>query len=296
MKNLMKVVGIIAMAAVIGLVFSCDQEVDPDDQVVITINEIPAEYDGRHAMVALLEDNTNSDAITALSYSKTIRNGQVTGLEMMDTDGKAFGKEATYYVCLMITTQKNGEGIKLYVGITGSKKKVVKGNITYGAVKDTFREDIEENVPPIPALSFLGTYTASSGTNITETILFSDEKSFRISDNSKTAGQDQDFLTFTIDEWAKASVPSTYTATYKTGYKFSGKITGGSGYIPSDNTAPGFQTSDVNSTKCHMYIYCTGTAAAGNYTFIRTAFSKETGTDSTTAISTSSQIRVYTKQ
>jgi hypothetical protein len=291
MKNAIKVVGIIAMLAVIGLISSC--EVDPEDQVMITITGIPAAFNDSYAMVLLCNSQDGGDAVAG-SFYKRITGGQVSNVEMLDAKDtkKAFGKNGNYHVALDINSAQNGEGSDLYTGITTSKKSVVKGENTYNT--ELFYPDIIDYAGA-PSLNNFGIYTTTYS-GITETIELS-ATSFYIKDDSNGAGNTPDDLTFTITSWEEATPPAAIAATYPKAYKFGGKITAassdGDDYIPSPKTAPGFADSDINVTTCYMYIYFNG--ETGSITFVRTAFTKSATVVPDVVTGSDSANRVYTK-
>jgi hypothetical protein len=310
MRNLIKMLGIIAILAIIGLTFSC--EVAPEDQVTITITSIPDGFNGKYAAVALLTDNTDENSIVAFSYYfLPIASGRVTA-EMFDTDRKAFGKDGSYYVFILINDDEDGETEPdAYKGISRAKQGVVKGGNSFAATifTPTMTGPTVPVDPDKPPVNNFGTYTATyafnATVNVTETITLT-EDSFYIKDNANGAGATPDDLTFSIESWETADVPTSVTG-YTGAYKFSGKITAAHNdtanasstdavkrgdYIPSTYTAPNFTRADINSATCYMYIYFKG--EAGNITFVRTSFTKNGTT--VPAIVSPTVTRVYTKQ
>jgi len=294
MKNLVKVFGIIAVIAVIGLAVSC--EAAPEDQILVTFTGIPDAFNGKYATVSLVKDN----AIVAIGYPKKINGGTVNDAEMLVAEegskqGTIFDKDGNYHVSLVVSDDEEVEAIR-YSGITTSPKALVKGSNTFGV--DTLRPDITKAAGGTPAEDFFGTYTGTGyKTGVIETIVFT-ETSFKISDDENTPN---DYLDFTITKWDNATVPDSYKDTYTIAYKFTGKITAGKPVTNSGDkisiygtaTAPGFSQSDIdNGTVCHMYIYCKG--SGGEFEFIRTTFTKEDAdTDVTDAVAGN---RVFTKK
>lgn len=143
----------------------------------------------------------------------------------------------------------------------------------------------EEEVPVIedpdfaPEDGFYGiyncTYTTNAGTEITETIEFS-EKSFKISDNEKK-GDDKDFLDFEIQYYDEATTPPAYKTTYPKAFIFRGVITdakpkGTAAPLYGPQTGPNLTEADINNkTVVKMFIYYDDT---DGFKFIRTAFVK----------------------
>jgi len=311
MKNIGKIVGIIAILAVIGFMAGCQLEVDPDDQVSITVNSLPNGANGLFTLMYLSSNGVDYD-IAITSALRGIFNGSTTNNMKYPpghkNEGKAFGEEGNYYVILAVYDSETPSSASTpkYTGRTTDKVKITKGGNIVAASK--FTPTISDSTfpttptPPVgkPPSAFYGTYTgngAKAGT--TETIELT-ETTFKISDDEK-APPNSDFLTFVILDWADAAVPSTYSE-YTKGYKFTGYIGDGrpnETYIYGTQTAPSFNQSDItNKTRCHMYIYTKGEGTS--FTFIRTVFSKESGTDNTTAITNgtapNTTLRVFTKK
>jgi hypothetical protein len=320
MRNLIKMLGIIAILAIIGLTFSC--ELDPEDQLMVTITGIPTAYNGKYASVGLAKSNNVNDLV-AIARPKSISGGQVSNLEMLDDDGTLFVKDGNYYVVLLINASQDLTGEDLYSGISGVKA-LKKGSNSFTA--DLFYPELKEPSTPDPdkpSANNFGTYTTSvsysaGGTskNFTETIVLS-ENSFYIKDNTNGDSATPDDLTFKITSWEEATPPATIATTYPKAYKFSGKITGAfndtsnadftrGDYLPSSKTAPStgeflvgtaFAEADAKADEsgptCYMYIYFNGDT--GNITFVRTSFTKSATGSPKVITDDAGANRVYTK-
>jgi len=307
MKNLVKVLGIIAVCAVIGLAVSCS--VDPDEQTRITITDIPEGYEGKYAAVMVVESLAVTSAndvkyLGAAKVGKVIRGGVAEAIPLFELDMKneAFGDAAKVkkgYILLFITEDENYlESDDLYSGKTIGEEALGEGTIEKKA--SIFTPDITKNAPK-PKANDYGTYSTtykySTDKNVTETIELS-EKKFKVYDDY-AGTTDPDYLEFQIDKWDSADVPEGYTD-YTGAYKFTGKILKQKGYVPSTYTAPGIAATDVkedgSGPDFSMYIYFKGETS--NITFIRTAFTK-VGADENKAIvvdnATDKAPRIYRK-
>jgi len=298
MKNIKRVLGIIAILAVVGVMVGCATEADPDDQIGITVTDIPAGANGFYTAMYLSNDNKGEDVVAITSAIRGIVNGRSTNRMVYPEGAKktgAFDVEGNYYVALVIFEGETTNSTSLYAGITTDKVKITKGGnevassefrplisgVTWPE-KTTEPEEPEPQPPP----EFWGTYTATAyDTRYIETVVFT-ENSFRVSDNENPT--DNDYLAFTIEKWEAVAVPTAYLPFAMKGYKFTGYITAGQPVdtnIYGGGTAPGFTQADItNQTECHMYIFTNGSGA--NYRFYRTTFSKETGTDSKAIVTT----------
>jgi len=317
MKKAMKILSFIAMAAVIGLVFSC-AEPDPDAvPVSISFTGLGGDYEGKYAKV-ILSPTAELKKYTASTRPTKVENGGFNKASIVDKNLKALGlredKTTYYFVFIQISTTDNDNNGK---EPTFSKSEFVAaltyqtkiGNSSWGisggdnpfnldGPTGKKRKAGEGDIGALPEDDFFGTYTATYSSNVVETVVFTKD-SFKISDNTKTA-PNLDHLNFTIERWDLAVVPSTQTslASYTDAYKFTGVITGGNSgtdsgtnYVYGTQTAPGFTSSDFNTTKCHMYIYYKKNEN-GTISFERTTFSKETGTDVKTTVAGP---RIFTK-
>jgi len=316
MKNKIKMLGIIAIIAIIGLAVGCGPA-DPEDQIQIEITDFPSGANNYYAYI-LIGDTTAGTTSAQADSSSKIEGGKVNCL-MIDEKG-AFGKKGNYNIAIYIdkdstTVMQASSGQAEFFFYTPSKVAVEKGANSFPAsslksldgkvVSDFFSNDSS------PAKSNYGTYSVTykndSGVNITETVTLDVDK-FNISDSTggKTPGAaDADKLNFKIESWDELTtgIPTGYTG----GYKFTGRILSQQGYIPSTYTAPtssGFSTTNLASdvktdgtgTVCWMYIYFTG--GTGEITFIRTAFSRTGGTETKAIINdnnTDKNPRVYKK-
>jgi len=307
MRNLVKVLGIIAMLAVVGLFVSCD--VAPEDQTLITIAGLPDSYNDNYAIVAVVEDLNEMKILGQSKLPKLIRSGQAKEIPLYDEKGEAVIVKQGF-VILGISTDDKSENL-VYSGTTDRAQSLGKGGYTIDA--DSFYPPIPTapvtpGTPEKPATNDFGTYTTqyqsgSPAKTITETIELT-EGQFLIYDNDVgTTESTRDYIKFTITGWESTTVPTGAAyATYTGAYKFTGKIIGAKGYIPANDqskTAPGFVAADVKADasgpECYMSIYFK-TEANGSITFIRTPFSKTGGTvNSGIVTGANNSARVYTK-
>jgi len=310
MKNLIKVLGIIAMFAVIGL-GSC--EVDEEEQTSITVTGIPAAFNGKYAYVGV-SDAIDGSNIRELSLPKQIANGTVSQLLLLSAKDKKAATAKNGYIKLNIDSQEDLNGATLYSGVTRGVKTLGEGNKSVDATEDFFpsigdaaKKYIDDNTPKGPDYTkeetFFGKYTTTYTTNtegtITETIEFN-ETSFKLSDVSTMAGKGGDSLTFNITSWDKTvTTPQENAGAYPYAFKFTGKITQAtSGYIPASEqskTAPGFGTADINVEGVYMYLYFTGTGTS--FTFVRSPFSNTAHPNGNAPVTgADNALRVYTRQ
>jgi len=312
MKNLVKVLGIIAVIAVVGLAVSC--EVDPEDQVKISISGIPNGADGLYAYFALAPGKDKT-ALAALSDSNNkIANGELSTY-MVDKDGKPFDKEGNYFVLVFIhdalITGENIEDTK-YTFYTTSPVKIVKGSNSYMAneFKDADANTIADTFPTIAPVTpnvdaeeeivdyiYDGEFKANynlNGTMTDEFVTFN-KTSFKIYEKNAAGGK-TDYLDFVINkDWAYDPVPS---AVYEVGFKFTGYISAGKpvgANIYGGKTAPGFTQADItNQTEACMFIYFKKDGS-----FVRTVFSKTSATTPDKTLITGNEepakVRNYTK-
>jgi len=281
MKNMRRILGVIAMVAVIGLVAGCLTEADPEDQVIISFTEFPTKANAFFIRLVLTDELTTNEKILATGGDTAARIRNNTGTNAMLINdggdaGKAFGKAGSYYVHMYIYETAAITGDVVYYGHTKSKLPIGKGQNTFPLSADArigLYDEIEELFALVeaPDENFFGIYTgAGYGDGVIETINFTDVATFRISDSSGTGGQ-QNYLAFTIQKWDSAEVPAEYRTAYPIGYKFTGIITGGfqinnnttGSFIYGSQTAPNFSQTDIdNKTPCHMYIVTT-TSSSG---------------------------------
>jgi hypothetical protein len=308
MRNLVKVLGIIAMLAVVGLFVSCD--VAPEDQTIITIAGMADSYNGNYALVGVYEDSSMEKLLGVSSALKTIKSGKVELALVSPEEGKkgeaVIVKQGV--ILLGIFSDDKAE-TSVYSGRTDRVVSLGKGPFTIDA--DKFIPDLTAGAPTTdpekPAANDFGTYTTkytsgSPAKDVTETIELAEGK-FLIYDNDVgTTAATRDFIEFNIKKWESASVPTEAAyATYTGAYKFTGKIIGAKGYIPANaqsKTAPGFGTADVVANETGpdvwMFIYFK-TNADGSITFIRTPFSKEGNVNAGIVTGANNSPRVYTK-
>jgi len=299
MKSVVKIVGIIALLAIIGLAVGCS--VSPDEQTLITIWGLYG-YDGYFANVTVYDTDVAATAKnTGVSQFILIRNGAASQLPVVGPDLKP-AKLATGAVVLHINDSIDGMGDTIYKGQT--TRVVMLGEGEVFLTPDMFTPPIPDKKP---AATNFGTYTTeytgtkyssdsdttgSPGT-VKETIVLS-ETSFKISDDARPT---EDYLMFSITSWEPSDPPADAVG-YTGGYKFTGKITEQKNYVPSAKTAPNFnKATDVKADKsgpdCWMYIYFKG--ETGSITFVRTPFNKEGSNNKGIVTGNDSRVRVYTK-
>jgi len=310
MKNKVKMLGIIAVIAIIGLAVGCGPA-DPEDQIQIEITDFPSGANNYYAYI-LIGDTTAGTTSAQADSSSKIEGGKVNCL-MIDEKG-AFGKKGNYNIAIYIdkdstTVMQASSGQAEFFFYTPSKVAVEKGANSFPAsslksLDGKVVSDFFSNNPDKPAASNYGIYTTkytSSSKTVTETVDLGETK-FNISDD-ENGTTNPDHLDFKITDWkeiATADLPKDATdAGYIGGYKFTGKMISQKGYTTgstTSQTAPGFTAADVKEDgtgpECWMYIYFKGTAP--NITFIRTPFSKS-GNLNEGIVSGTGGPRVYTK-
>jgi len=300
MRNLVKVLGIIAMLAVIGVFISCG-DVAPEDQTLITITEIPSAFEGFYASVTVSDKLVNDPSykIIATSYLRKISGGSVT-CDMKDEEDKAAIVESGYVIIAITKKQTDKETV--YVGSSTSAITLGKSaqdktttqlllvpDINDGAAKYLANNASDAAAPDTNSFGTYITKVNLAGATY-ETINFS-KNTFDIFDSTG------DSFTFTIEKWENATTPAAPTdlATgYPTAYKFTGKITAAKkagtkiqkgdtnktanyGYFNSGNTAPSIYPSDMDAgTPVTMYLYCSKPdETTGEIKFVRSPFSKD---------------------
>jgi len=290
MKNLVKVLGIIAVIAIVGLAVSCD--VAPEDQVNITINGIP---DGANDLYALIVLGDSGKVAAQGNVPTKIKGGSVS-MDMVDPKGEAFGKDGAYSIQVSIDTLDafTAGDERAYHFQIASPKSIKKGSDNIFTA-DQFVFDIEgspywlkgmDDVFPASSSSssapeaqeeintyiYDGEFKANYklGTTPTDEFVKFTKTHFKIYE----AGTNADYLDFEITKpWEYDAVPD---ATYVDGFKFTGYISAGKPVDAAKNaiygtkTAPGFTQADItNKTEACMFIYF---KADGS--FVRTVFSK----------------------
>jgi len=334
MKSMMKMVGIIAVLALIGLVSGCQTEVDPDDQTVITVTNIPDNFNGLFATVGVRYTDKKGEQL-AISVPRLISGGQVTNCSMIDSDMNLLIVDEGQVVIIITKDEELTD--KVYQGVTAGNVKLGKSAQTVNAA-DAFSPSIvaagtkytedtkkEEALGGAPSEKAFGIYICNNNLPTSpeeiqiESIYFS-KTTFEIFDSTL------DTFTFTIDKWEEADV---YTASitgmenYKRGYKFTGKITAAknagvkiestdtdlsgnstNGYFNSSNTAPGINPSDMNKNEVSMYLYVKEDTDGNISEFVRSSFSKDGSlvkpipineTGTSTPVTNVSKLRVYKK-
>jgi len=293
----MKVFGIIAILAMIGVFVGCS--VDPDEQTVIKITGIPSGFNNYFAFAGVTDQGISS-------LPTKITGGEVS-VRLLDADTLDPVIAKNGRVSLVITTKQDLSGSNIYSGTTGSPVTLGKGEFSVAASE--FFPDISDYEPSgtdmgeIPDSDFFGTYKATYGaSNITETIIFS-TTSFKISDDTGTGS---DHLYFTIQYWDEATTPSSYSTEYPKALYFKGVITEASPINAATNTTPknlyGNQTgpnldaSDIGTTVVKMFIYYNDSGS--KVKFIRTAFVPVTASNPDVIMTTTggSTVRLFTQQ
>lgn len=317
MKNLIKVLGIIAMLAVIGLV-SC--EVDEEEQVKITVTGIPEAANGKYAYIRLFQSDGQGEPVAYPEKNDQISGGKVTA-NMLSDDGKNFGKEGKYVISLYIhdapITNDNVGSVKKFR--TGGGKDITKGENIRAAtdfaqettglsMTDVFASSkTPEEIAEEKVASFKGTYKAeykatstATADDTIETIDLTDVKKFKISDAKVSAPTTVvDSLEFQIGSWAESTTPPDYAANYPNAFKFTGKILSStSGYYGTNSqTGKGIVQADINTTTCWMYIYI----SSDGKKMIRTPFSKDAANENKNVVlyytdPANAPLREYDKQ
>lgn len=104
MKNYLKLIGIIALAAVIGFSAISCKDAEPEN-ISITITDIPGStYAGWKAVVGLATDSVS--VAVGLPLNVTASTSSLT-FDMLESGSKSFNKAGTYY--LVFWFEKNGE-------------------------------------------------------------------------------------------------------------------------------------------------------------------------------------------
>jgi len=321
MKNLVKVLGIIAVIAVIGLGVGCS--VDPDEQTRITITDLPEGFEGKYAAVIVTkEDPRVTEDYTVLGAAKTgkvIKSGVAEAIPLFEIDKKAetFGEAAKVkvgYVILMINENENYlKAEDLYTGISDSA--ITLGEGTFEIKSGRFTPDINKYVTPPTAVEdvkdeYEGTYktTYKLGVNDQDEYVELSTTAFNIYEKTAAGAKDPaNFLDFVISKWEFVD-NDKLPAGYAKGFKFTGKINDGkpvtaaAGANPASiyggKTAPGFVAGDIKTTEACMFLLF-----KTNGTFARTVFVKAANApafpaaaDLITGNEVPPVVRVYTKQ
>jgi len=315
MKNAVKILGIIAAIAVIGIFAGCGPA-EPDDQTRIALDL--EGYDGTFATVMIFDSipkelpdpndlttlnnltTINDKKVKTLAYSspKEFDDGYVS-LPLFEMKKKAAGYEKTAdavtvdkgVVALWINSSENMKGDELYKGKTERVVALGKGTYTID-IKD-FTPTLKSKVPDSEYLkTYEASYTNSNSKAVVETIKLTKTR-FYVSDDVNTT---KDYLDFKIERWDEVDVPegANYSG-YDGAYRFTGKIVGQKNYVPSTYTAPKFSKDDVdadgNGPTCWMYIYFK--KSGNDITFIRSSFSKSGNVNSGLVIGGDNKPRVY---
>ena len=314
MKNLIKVLGIIAMFAVIGL-GSC--EVDEEEQTSITVTGIPAAFNGKYAYVGV-SDSIDGKNIREVSLPKQIANGTVSQLPLLNVKDNKAATAKNGYIVLGIDSQEDLKGTTLYGGVTRGVKILGEGNKSVDATEDfspsigdAAKKYIDDNKTPEQkakekVATFLGKYSVTykesaeaTAKTIIEKVDLSTDIKFYIEDDSAGTGADKDYLDFTITKWNESTTPDDYKAAYPNAFKFEGKIVTQKGFCGNDSqTGKGITKDEAPGLECTMYLYF-----ASDGKFVRTPFTKKSATTENTGIvvnytsgTGANAPRVYTKQ
>jgi len=295
MKNVVKMLGIIAMLAIVGFAVSCST--DAEDQTIITITGFTSKADNVYGYIILSKEKAvSADSQVAFGQAKQISGGTLTN-EMNDDSGGIYGDDKDLFIYLGIgnsaaAAEDNARKDPLF--ISDSKKAVKKGDNSFPTSifspdpKDYFgaEDDAKARIG-----NYSCNYKSSGGEDRIESVDMT-LTSFKIYDSTDT-------LEFNISEgWLYSAVPSS---DYSVGFKFTGVIKSAKYYAASGSdpealygtkTAPNFNSNDLNKTEAWMYLYF-----KSDGTFVRTAFSKE-GFDQAGKIITggNDSPRVYTKK
>jgi len=295
MKNVIRVLGIIAILAIIGLAVSCS--VDPDEQTRITITDIPAGYEGKYAAVIVVESVSVAAAdvkyLGAAKVGKPIKGGVAEAIPLFEVDMKneTFGEAAKVkqgYVLLFITEDENYTTSEddLYQGTSDSAVSLGEGTIEIKASR--FQPDITKNAPTAAEEvkdEYEGTYkcTYKLGENDQDEYVDLSTTAFNIYEKTTAGTKDaNNFLDFKITKWEFVE-DSKLLSGYVKGFKFTGTIDDGKpvtteaestanpkvASIYGVKTAPGFVASDLKTTSACMFLLF-----KADGTFVRTVFVK----------------------
>lgn len=305
MKNIFKMLGIIAVLAMIVTVVGC--ATDPEDQVTITVQGIPSGANNQYAYYVLFNSKSGGVKILAQSDSSSLISNKTSTTYMLDAKGGLFGTPGTYHVGIYIskntitTTEDLDEALFFY---TPSPVGIIKGpNIfdtsRFKTAASLTMEEIfgDEDVSEDAINLAVGTFKFISNNN-TEIIIIADN-SFKISDSSGS-------LEFNITDWEYAATPGKYIDDYPNALKFKGAITkanpdsGPNSYIGSfSQTGRGITPDDIKAngsgTVCWMYLYISDDGKFVRTPFTKTGAAKE-NKDVVLTTSTSGVPRVYVKQ
>jgi len=319
MKNLVKVLGIIAVIAVIGLGVGCS--VDPDEQTRITITDLPEGFEGKYAAVIVYEDLELTKILAVAGSAKKIKDGVAEAIPLFEYDAKTEAKgdaaKVKKGVVALVIDEKESMDSKdpLYVGRTDSPTNLGEGTVSIKAslfVPDitnyasgnepTASEEVEDK--------YKGTYktTYKLGSNDQDEFVELTTSSFNIYEKKNNAKDPDNFLDFTIETWDFVEAGDLPTG-YVEGFKFTGYIRAGKPVTTTPaasisvygvKTAPGFVQKDIDDkTKACMYLLF-----KADKTFVRTVFTKQASTPATPIVGNlitgnetpTNLIRVYTKQ
>jgi hypothetical protein len=146
MRNIIKLLGIIALVAVIGLSMAgCELEPEESEKAVV-VTSISSTYNGKYGYVALVDSIASAD-IVAISLPVKVSSGSFKG-ELYDakkstgTSYKKFTGEGSYYVMLIISNDSGGQD-DVFDGITSSKVSIKDGTTSM-----TFTQ-FASNSPPV---------------------------------------------------------------------------------------------------------------------------------------------------
>jgi len=121
MKNTLKLIGIIAFAAIMGLGFFTSCEVAEEDQAILLLSGIGTTYNGKYISVDIYPEGTDIGAIISASSpgAKDIRealagrraiSGTTANIPLDNTKGKAFapGNKKRYVLLVTISSAATG--------------------------------------------------------------------------------------------------------------------------------------------------------------------------------------------
>ena len=97
-----------------------------NDQIIITIDGIPSEYNGKVGMAILDTGGSGKNTQIAFSMPTTITNSVSTNYMLDWANNKPFGKDGTYMIILDISESSAKGAPTLYTGVIISRK--IDGN------------------------------------------------------------------------------------------------------------------------------------------------------------------------
>jgi hypothetical protein len=149
MKNTIKWVGLIAVAAIIGFSFTSCAEEEVEKTIVIT--GIPDTYSGKYGSVGLFDYNalvnakTEAQAIAALkalSQNRPISSSGKVTLPLFDQKANLWTGSGKFAILFSITADSNAYSENLFSGIILSKSITDEvTTISFGSFDDAWEDD-----------------------------------------------------------------------------------------------------------------------------------------------------------